>query len=410
TFVRALVRSYREHLGHDHVRLIVSVPAQTEDAALAALRGALREAEVEAFRLEPDPQVVFRAYSLEDRSVDTALCVDVEPQALTLTLAQKSPHGLRSVEVHRSPLSSARAFDQRVAELGLEALAADGGPDLRGEAEALASVRTAVENARPDFRRNPTVDVRAELPHPNGERSEHTIHISRSDVEEGSEDLVASVCREVQTLLQRHELSPADVDAVVCAGSTGRYPHLVTALGGLVGAEPLNSYPANQVKLYGLLKEARALERRARNVVAPGTLVASIGVELPGGRFRPLVHAGTELPTSLERSLPPPRDGGSDVELVLYQGEGELARLCTHLGHLRLDRLPRRAPPALQLQLDVDADGVLTAQMRETQSRRNARLRVATQQTSAERRRALAPTPTSAAEPRKGLLSRWFGG
>ncbi len=416
-FLRAVRTAYIDHLGHDHVRVMISVPPDLSDRSAAALRASCREAEIEAFRLEPEPQALLRTYHLPEHAVDAALTVDVGMSRLTVGLARRTPNGLELVGAQSSEAAGARAVDECIAELALEAFFEATNEDHRGDPEAKERTIRAVEMARPELRRSPHIDLKVNLPAPGGAGGvavERTIRVPRARIEEASRDVVAFICREVQSLLRTHDQAPHELDAVIVAGSAGGFPPLLEALGHLVGREPLSSVPSSQAILLGLARSGAAIERR-EVAQAVGALCASIGIELPGGRFRPLVHAGAPLPVELRRAFPTVREHQTELDLQLFQGDGELVRRCSPLGRLRVEGMPRRPRGALTLELHlrVDAQGVLAAELLEPESGASGRLDVPTQQTPVERRRAISqmvPAVSRDKAPKRGLLRRLFGG
>ena len=413
-FLKEIRAAYATHFGHEHVRLVISIPTDLDDAAVAALRSACRETEIESFRLEPEPEALLRAYHLGEHPIEAALTVDVGVSRTTLALARRGTSGTKVVASATFPELSARALDRRIAEVTLEAF-----EELTGEAhaddpEALERTTLAIEHARPELRRSPHIDIKVHLGSPGGAggvATERLIQVPRSRIEDETRDWVADLCLAAQRLLRDQDLSPRELGAVVLAGSAGAFPPLGEALGHLVGREPLASVPPIQALLLGLARSGQTLERKEQAAL-PDTLSSSIGLELPGGRFRPLIHAGTPLPTELVRQFPTTREGQTEIELRLFQGEGELTRLCSFLGALEVDGLPRRARGALtvELTLELNVDGNLRASLRETSSERRGILETSTQQTPKARRRPARAITTGApaAKPR-GLLGRLFG-
>lgn len=417
TVLRTVRRSIVDHLGHAHFRLMTSTSSSIGDADVAALRSALREAELEAFRIESGPQCLLRAYHLEEHPLDTAVTIEVEPERLTLALARRGTSGLRVVEVREHAQGTARELDEIVARLALETFAESTGEDHGSDPEAVARTMNAAEAVRGELRRAATLQLRVNLAPPGGAGGvapERLIEVPRASIEENTRDFVARVCRETQALLQAKEVNPFEVGAIVMAGNAGHFPPLLEAIGSLFGREPLASVPVSQVKLLGLARSGKTLQRE-ENARQPDALAASVGIELPGGRYRPLIHGGSKLPIHLERHLPTTRENQTQIELHLLQGDGEVARLCTSLGRLVISGLPRgpRGSVDVVLQLDVDVDGVLKAVLRDPNTGRRHHIEVATKQTPPARRRSVsarAADPDEVPRPARGLFQRWFGG
>ena len=66
----------------------------------------------------------------------------------------------------------------------------------------------------------------------------------------------------------------------------------------------------------------------------------SIGIGLPGGRVKTIIDRNTPLPARKQYGLATTKDGQTEFELVVYQGESGVAAESEYLGTLRLTGLP----------------------------------------------------------------------
>jgi molecular chaperone DnaK len=197
------------------------------------------------------------------------------------------------------------------------------------------------------------------------------------------------------------------------------YPPLVQALWSLTDKEPLTAIPPSNLFVVGLARGGAALER-TESARRPDCLSTGIGIELPGGRFLPLIRAGEQLPIRLKRKHATTRDNQTEIELNLYQGDAELVRSCTQLGVIMLSGVPKgpRGTVFVDLSIEVDMDEVATFTLSEESSGNRARLVIATKETPEQRRATVAAQTSAEAAssepapkppPKRGLLSRLLG-
>ncbi len=417
-FLRTIHEAVVSHLGHDNVRLFISVPHKFDDNAASVLRAACREVGLTQFKLESEPDAQIRAYNLGDQSLDTVLTVDVGTSHLGLGLAQRGRSGLKTTANRSNPQLSARALDEIIAKLALDGFLEQTGEDHRNDSFALNQLVQAISQIRGELRRSAFLDLRVNLTAPGGAEGvtfERAIKLPRSLIFQETEELVAKICREVQGLLRSSEINAQEVGAVVLAGSAGAFPPLAQALSSLFGKEALNTTPAPQTTLLGLARSGVAQEKRV-NASRKDALAASIGIELPGGRFRALLPAGSPLPARMSRKYPTVRDNQQEIELKLFQGDAEYTRLCNKLGSVALFNLPKgpRGSVQILLSIQVDKEGVLEVRVEEAKSGQSDVLRAATNQTPQERRQALAksqpakPAKTTT-KSKPGFFKRLFG-
>ncbi len=96
----------------------------------------------------------------------------------------------------------------------------------------------------------------------------------------------------------------------------------------------------------------------------------SLGVETLGGVMTKLIERNTTIPARREEIFTTAEDNQTGVEIVVLQGEREMARDNRVLGRFRLEgiRPAPRGVPQIRVVLDIDANGILhvTARDQET--------------------------------------------
>ncbi|MEQ8273174.1 MAG: TIGR02266 family protein [Deltaproteobacteria bacterium] len=414
TFLRDAIK---QHLGTDTFSVAMLVPDRLDPSARKMLEAACKTSRLDVARFVEESQAMLSAYNLRERPMKSVLLIDVGMTHVGIQVAKRNAEKFDIVASRWDDKLSAGAFDDRVVQLTLDELEAQAGEDHQADRAARLRLKEAVEHARMDIRRAASVELKVTLPAPGGASGvvvERSIKLPRSRIYQVTEDVVLEICVAVQEVLRDAGIDPRNLDATVLAGSGGTFPPLIEALTNLTQQEPMHSIPPAHVFAMGLAKSSAAIER-AEVAAQPNTLSASIGFGLPGGRFRPILQAGSKLPITIAKSYPTTKDGQTDVELKFYQGDAEFVRTCTYLGELTLTGLPRamRGEVRIDLELSVAADGILSIRLGEKTNGVQNRLQVATAQTPQERRRALAARkPAVAQEPPQktgGFFKRLFG-
>jgi molecular chaperone DnaK len=93
----------------------------------------------------------------------------------------------------------------------------------------------------------------------------------------------------------------------------------------------------------------------------------SIGIGLPGGRTKKIIERNTPLPARKQYGLATTKDGQTEFELVVYQGESVIAAECEYLGTVRLTGLPPgpRGMLKIAVSFELGAECLLTVTARE---------------------------------------------
>jgi molecular chaperone DnaK len=268
-----------------------------------------------------------------------------------------------------------------------------------------------------------------------GEDVELRVEVTRADLEALTARLVdrsVEVCRDV---LAAKGLSAGDVDEVLLVGGQSRMPLVWRKLEAEFGRTPNKSvHPDEAVALGAALLADSA--SRIDSVVLIDVLAMAIGVGLPGGRMVPVLARNARLPAAKTYELATTRDGQTELELPVFQGDAPRTADCEYLGTVRVEPLPARPRGEVRVavQFALDAEGILEVTARDLGSGAVTRSRFATLDTPESLREKLGQEPQRApkgarpiepapvapaaggaaaapgAREKRGLFGRLFGG
>jgi molecular chaperone DnaK len=250
------------------------------------------------------------------------------------------------------------------------------------------------------------------------------LEVTRAELEALTERLVdrtLEVCREV---LAAKGLRAADVDEVLLVGGQSRMPLVWRKVAAEFGKQPNKSVHPDEAVALGAALLAESFGR-IDSVVLIDALAMGIGVGLPGGRMVPVLPRNAALPAKKSYELATTKDGQTELELQVFQGDSAKVTECEYLGAVRLPGIPPRPKGAVKVAIEfaVGAEGLLTVTARDVESGRTAAVRLATVDTPDSLRQKLAleeaPTAPRGARPldapppraaeRKGFFGKLFG-
>ena len=97
-------------------------------------------------------------------------------------------------------------------------------------------------------------------------------------------------------------------------------------------------------------------------------------------RFAPILNKGVPLPSCLHKTFRLSEEGATEGLIEVYQGdEGQELEDCLKLGEFELTGLPPiyGKPHKVEIELRIDANGMLTATAYDTESGKKADLQIA---------------------------------
>jgi len=201
---------------------------------------------------------------------------------------------------------------------------------------------------------------------PAGASVELKIEVTRAELEELTARLVdrsIEVCREV---LQARSLAPSDVDEVLLVGGQSRMPLVWKRIREEFGREPNHGvHPDEAVALGAALLADSAT--RIDSVVLIDVLAMGIGIGIPGGRMATVLPRNTKLPARKTYEHSTTRDGQTEIELQIFQGDSPRVTECEYLGTVRIAGLPAKPKGAIRLAVEfaLGAEGILTITARD---------------------------------------------
>jgi len=264
---------------------------------------------------------------------------------------------------------------------------------------------------------------------PDGTELGLEVEVTRAELEGLTVRLVErtlEVCREV---LAEKGLAAKDVQEVLLVGGQSRMPLVWRKVAEEFGREPNKSVHPDEAVAIGaaLLGDSAA---RIDSVVLIDVLAMGIGVGLPGGRMVTVLPRNTSLPAKKAYELATTKDGQTELELQVFQGDSPRVAECEYLGAVHVPRLPPgpRGSVKVSVEFALGAEGLLTVTATDLASGRTAAVRLATHdtpeslrsklqlpepQTAPKGARPIDPAPVAPPAPgkgeRKGLFGRLFG-
>ncbi len=393
----------QNHLGEEVNRAVITVPAYYNERQRAAVRlaGALAGLHVE--RILNEPTAAALAYAFGRHLNQRVLVYDLGGGTFDASVLELNDNVYEVVSTGGDTFLGGVDFDNRIVERLLEAWKERTGEPFAGDRVALSRLVDAAERAKCALSERSEFPVQLPfLALREGQPVSLDTLLTRPEVVSLAEPLVdrtIDVCREV--LLAR-KLHVSDIDEVLLVGGQSRMPLVHEKVAAFFGRQASRAVHPDEAVAVGAALLAHSLGS-AEGVVLIDVLPMSIGIGLPGGRVKTIIDRNTPLPTRKQHGLATSKDGQTEFELVVLQGESSAAADCEYLGTLALTGLPPgpRGMVKIAVTFDLGAECLLTVTARELNTGRQVQAVMSTREgPSAARRRLEQGTPPETAMPR----------
>jgi molecular chaperone DnaK len=225
-----------------------------------------------------------------------------------------------------------------------------------------------------------------------------------------------TVCEEV---LSARGLKTGDIDEVLLVGGQSRMPLVRERVRDFFGKDPSKAVHPDEAVALGAALLAHSMESGdIQGVVLVDVLPMSIGVGLPGGRFKKLIDRNTKLPHKKSLSIATTRDDQATLEILVFQGESDKAQENEYLGTLLIPSLSKgpRGSHEFEIVFSLSPESILTVTAQDKKSARTVVASFSTKDTPEQVRKRLADSPVTDTRPAPpasggvfGWLKRLFG-
>jgi molecular chaperone DnaK len=367
--LRKLAEDAGKFLGERVTQAVITTPAYFNDAQRQATKDAGQIAGLEVLRIINEPTAAALAYGLDKKGSETVLVFDLGGGTFDVSLLDVGDGVVEVRSTSGDGHLGGDDFDRRIVDYLADEFKKDQGIDLRNDPQALQRLSEAAERAKIELSQTTTTTVNLPFITADASGPKHlNLNLSRAQFDKLTQDLIERTRGPVEQALADAKLTADDIDEVILVGGSTRIPavqDLVRRLTG--GKEPNMTVNPDEVVAVGAAIQAGVLKGEVEDVVLLDVTPLSLGLETMGGVMTKVIERNTTIPARRAEVFSTAEDNQTAVDIVVLQGERELAADNRQLARFRLEgiRPAPRGVPQVEVTFDTDANGILNVSARD---------------------------------------------
>jgi molecular chaperone DnaK len=314
-------------------------------------------------RIINEPTAAALAYGLDKKKSGTIAVYDLGGGTFDVSILELGDGVFEVKSTNGDTSLGGEDFDNAIVEHLLSEFKKEHGMDLKSDNLALQRVRESAEKAKCEL--SSTVETEINIPFITADKTgpKHlNVKLNRGTFEGLVDNLIKKSMTPCQTALKDAGIKSTDIDEVILVGGMTRMPMVKKEVEKFFGKKPHEGVNPDEVVAIGASIQGGVLAGDVNDVLLLDVTPLSLGIETLGGVSTKVIEKNTTIPTKKSQVFSTAQDNQNAVNIVVTQGERQLAKDNKSLGNFMLDGVPPapRGVPQIEVTFDIDANGILS--------------------------------------------------
>ena len=352
-----------KYLGDTVTEAVITVPAYFNDAQRQATKDAGKIAGLEVKRIINEPTAAALAYGLDKKKEEKVVVYDLGGGTFDVSVLELGDGVFEVKSTNGDTHLGGDDFDNVIINWLVDEFNKDQGIDLKKDKAAMQRLKEAAEKAKIELSTTQESEINIPFITADASGPKHmNLSLTRAKLEELVGKLIDDTLKPCEAALKDAGLKKTDMNEIILVGGMTRMPLVQKKVEEFFGKKPLQGVNPDEVVAIGAAIQGGVLGGEVKDVLLLDVTPLSLGIETMGSVMTKLIERNTTIPTSKSQVFSTAADNQSSVEIVVLQGEREMAADNKVLGRFILDGIPpaQRGVPQIEVNYNIDANGIVS--------------------------------------------------
>lgn len=326
---------------------VITVPANFNDLQRKATKDAADIAGLKVERIINEPTAAALAYGVCNLEKDAKILVyDLGGGTFDCTVLEMFA-GIMDVKASRgNNLLGGKDFDAKIEEYIKEYISRELSIDVNNlNTRKKNEIKEAAENAKKDLSVESSTEIIINnfAIDKNGDSVDVELELTRNKFDELTRELIEETNNTINATLEAAGMKYEDIDIVLAVGGSSRMLSVQKMLKDIFGDKVQKGINPDEAVALGAAVQAgiKSEEISSENgIIVTDACNYTLGVELIGDRFSPLIYRDSKLPIRASDIYYTSHDDQTSVVVGVYQGEDPNVKNNVFVGEFELDGIP----------------------------------------------------------------------
>jgi molecular chaperone DnaK len=374
-----LKQAAEDYLGETVTEAVITVPAYFNDAQRQATKDAGKIAGLDVKRIVAEPTAAALAYGLDKKAQEKIAVFDFGGGTFDISILEVGENVVEVLATNGNTHLGGDNIDELLIKHLSQTFQKDTGIDVSNDPMAVQRLKEAAEKAKIELSSTQSTEINLPFLTADQTGPKHlNITLTRPNFEKLIGQIVEETLEPCRLAIKDAGVNIQEINEVVLVGGSTRIPLVQQKVKAFFQKEPNKTVNPDEVVSYGAAIQAGILKGDVKDVLLLDVTPLSLGIETQGAIMTRLIERNTTIPTKKSQVFSTAADNQTSVEIVVLQGERDMARDNRKIGQFNLIDIPPapRGIPQIEVTFDIDANGIVSVSAKDLGTGKNQKITI----------------------------------